>query len=155
MILLVPVVLLTAVVLVVFCLVRCLRVALPGQRRHWSGWRRVVVAGAWGCGAVATASYSLGVMVLMLTVATARDGGADSAPFPPDHPCRSQFDGAIDYQVRFTTLRTVCEMEDGTRRAADDVPQAVRGTAAASVAGAAVLAGIALTGRPPQATDRS
>ncbi|GAB2887075.1 hypothetical protein [Streptomyces mayteni] len=147
MILLVPVVLLIAVVVVILCLVQGVRAL------RLSGWRRVVAAGAWVCGAVATVSYSFGAMVLMLTVAVAQDGGADSAPFPPDHPCRSQFDGAVDYQVRFTTLRTVCEMEDGSRRAADDVPQAVRGTAAVSVAGAAVLAGIALTGRPPRATN--
>ncbi|MEV8016901.1 hypothetical protein AB0O76_11240 [Streptomyces sp. NPDC086554] len=143
MILLIPVVFLAAVALVLFFLFRSLGVALPGERR-WSGWRRVVVAAAFACAAVATAAYSLGAMALMSTVAVAQDGGADSAPFPYNHPCREQLKGAVDYDVQFLTLRTVCVMEDGERRAVEDVPQGVRVTAAASAASAAVLAGIVL-----------
>ncbi|GAA2405373.1 hypothetical protein GCM10010420_36350 [Streptomyces glaucosporus] len=144
MIFLVPVVFLTALALVVFCLLRCFGIGLPGHRR-WSGWRRAVVAAAYACAAVATASYSLGAMGLMTTVAVAQDGGADSAPFPYDHPCRKQLapERAVDYEVRFLTLRTVCVMEDGTLREVADVPQRVRATAAASAASTAVLAGTA------------
>lgn len=143
MILLVPVVLLAAITMVVFLLLRCLRVALPGNR-HWSGWRRVVVAVALACAATATASYSLGALNLMLTVAVAQDGGTNSAPFPYNHPCVTQLKGATDYDVQFLTLRTLCVMEDGERRAVDDVPQGVRVTAAASAGCSAVLAGVVL-----------
>ncbi|MEU9184878.1 hypothetical protein AB0D14_09980 [Streptomyces sp. NPDC048484] len=152
MILLVPVVFLAAIAMIVFLLLRCLRVVLPGNR-HWSGWRRVVVAGALACAATATASYSLGVINLMLTVAVAQDGGTNSAPLPYNHPCMSQLKGATDYDVQFLALRTLCVMEDGERRAVDDVPQGVRVTAAASAGSSAVLAGIvvaagALPARP-------
>lgn len=153
MILLVPVVFLATLAMVVFCLLQCLRIALPGNGR-WSGWRRVVVAAAYAGAAMATASYSWGAMDLMLTVAVAQDGGADSAPFPYNHPCRSQLKGAVDYDVHFLTLRTVCVMEDGGIREVDDVPQRVRETAAVSAACTAVLAGIvpvagATRARPP------
>lgn len=141
MILLIPVVLLAAIAMVMFLLLRSLGVVLPGNR-HWSGWRRVVVAAAYACAATATASYSLGAISLMSTVAVAQDGGADSAPFPYNHPCRTQLKGSVDYDVHFLTLRTVCVMEDGGRKAVDDVPQGVRVTAAASAACAVVLAGI-------------
>lgn len=149
MILLVPVVFLAALALIAFCLLQCLRAVLPGNGR-WSGWRRVVVAAAYACAAMATASYSWGAMDLMLTVAVAQDGGADSAPFPYNHPCRSQLKGAVDYDVHFFTLRTVCVMENGQLRAVNDVPQRVRETAAASAACTAVLAGIVLAARTPR-----
>ncbi len=97
---------------------------------------------AHACAATVTASYSLGAMTLLSTVAVAQDGGADSAPFPYDHPCRARLKGAVDYDVHFLTLRTVCVMEDGERREVDDVPQGVRTTAAASAACTAVLAGV-------------
>ncbi|MEV0226618.1 hypothetical protein [Streptomyces sp. NPDC050704] len=147
MLLLVPVTFLAALAVVIFFLLRCLGVALPGNR-HWSGWRRVVVAAAFACAAMATGFYALGAINLMSTVAVAQDGGADSAPFPADHPCRVQLKGAVDYDVQFLTLRTVCVMGDGERRAVDDVPQAVRVTAAASAACATVLAGIVLAAQP-------
>ncbi|MGK5732108.1 hypothetical protein [Streptomyces sp. URMC 124] len=147
MILLMPVAFLAAIALVMFFVLRCLKVALPGNGR-WAGWRRVVVAAAFACAATTTASYSLGAINLMSTVAVAQDGGADSAPFPYNHPCRVQVKGAVGYDVQFLTLRTVCVMEDGERKAVDDVPQGVRVTAAASVACTAVLAGIALAARP-------
>ncbi|MFJ9129646.1 hypothetical protein ACIRJS_36690 [Streptomyces sp. NPDC102340] len=159
MILLIPVVFLATAALVMFFLFRGLGVALPGDAR-WSGhgWRRPVVAAAFACAATATTAYSWGAMGLMSTVAVAQDGGADSAPFPYDHPCREQLKGAVDYDVQFLTLRTVCVMGDGTRRAVDDVPQGVRATAAGSAASAAVLTGILLaTGasraRPKPASD--
>lgn len=148
MIFFIPVVLLAAIAMVMLFLVQCLGVVLPGNR-HWSGWRRVVVAAAFACAATATASYSLGAVLLMSTVAVAQDGGAASAPFPYNHPCRTQLKGAVDYDVQFLTLRTVCVMEDGERRAVDDVPQGVRVTAAASAACAAVLAGIVLAAGAP------
>lgn len=138
MILLMPVAFLAAVAMVVFLLLRCLKVALPGSG-HWSGWRRTVVAAAFACAATATGSYSLGAVNLMSTVAVAQDGGADSAPFPYNHPCRSQLKGAVDYDVQFLALRTVCVMENGERRVVDDVPQGVRVTAAASAACVAAL----------------
>ena len=147
MIFFVPVALLAAIALVMFFLVQCLRVALPGNR-HWAGWRRVVVAAAFACAAATTASYSLGAIDLMLTVAVAQDGGADSAPFPYNHPCRAQLRGAVGYEVHFLTLRTVCVMGDGERKAVEDVPQGIRVTAAASVVCTTVLAGIVLAARP-------
>nr|CAI78170.1 putative membrane protein [Streptomyces ambofaciens ATCC 23877]CAJ89228.1 putative membrane protein [Streptomyces ambofaciens ATCC 23877] len=96
---------------------------------------------------MATASYSLGAIGLISTVAVAQDGGADSAPFPYDHPCRSKLRGAVGYDVHFLSLRTVCVMETGERRTVEDVPQGVRMTAAVSVAGAAALAGVVWTSR--------
>ncbi|PSM41450.1 hypothetical protein C6Y14_22070 [Streptomyces dioscori] len=142
MILLVPVVFLAAISMVVFLVLQCIGIVLPGNR-HWSGWRRWTVAGALACAATATASYSLGAINLMLTVSTAQDGGTNSAPLPYNHPCMSQLKGATDYDVQFLTLRTLCVMEDGERIAVDDVPQGVRVTAAAAAGGSAVLAGIA------------
>lgn len=139
MIFFVPVVFLAAVVLAGFFLLQSLGAALPGGSR-WAGRQRAVAAAAFACAAAATASYALGAIGLMSTVAVAQDGGADSAPFPYDHPCRLRLEGAVDYEVRFTTLSTVCVMEDGERRAVDDVPQGVRVTAAASAACAAALA---------------
>lgn len=141
MILLVPVVFVAALAMVVFLLLQFLRVVLPGDRR-WSGWRRVAVAGAFVCAATATASYSSGAITLMMTVSTAQDGGTNSAPLPYNHPCMSQVKGATDYDVQFLALRTLCVMEDGERRAVDDVPQVVRVTAAAAAGGSVVLAGI-------------
>ena len=76
--------------------------------------------------ATATASYSLGAIDLMATVAVAEEGGADSSPFPYDHPCRAQLKGAVGYDVQFLTLRTICIMGDGERKAVKDVPQGVR-----------------------------
>ncbi|MFD5031507.1 hypothetical protein ACFWM0_14000 [Streptomyces sp. NPDC058405] len=154
MILLIPVAFLAAIALVMFFLLRSLKVALPGNR-HWAGWRRVAVAAAFACAATTTASYSLGAINLMSTVAVAQDGGADSAPFPYNHPCRAQLKGAVGYDVQFLTLRTVCIMEDGERKAVDDVPQGVRVTAAVSGACTAVLAGIALAARPRVRTSVS
>ncbi|MYV67768.1 hypothetical protein GT043_17905 [Streptomyces sp. SID2131] len=147
MIFLIPVAFLAAFGLVVFFLLQSLGAVLPGNER-WAGWRRPVVAAAFACAATATASYSLGAIGLMSTVAVAQDGGADSAPFPYDHPCRSELRGAVGYHVHFLTLRTVCVMEDGERKAVQDVPQEIRMTAAASVAGTAVLAGVAWAVRP-------
>lgn len=89
----------------------------------------------------------MGALVLMSTVVVAQDGGADSAPFPYNHPCRAKLQGAVDYEVDFRSLRTVCVMGDGERRDVEDVPQRVRVTAAASAAGAALLGGIALASR--------
>ncbi|MER6157711.1 hypothetical protein ABT147_19520 [Streptomyces sp. NPDC001868] len=146
MILFIPVVCIAAIALVLFFLLRCLGVALPGNR-HWTGWRRVVVAVSFACAASATAFYAWGAVQLMSTVTVAQDGGADSAPFPYDHPCRAQVKGAVDYEVHFHTLSTVCVMEDGERRAVDDVPQGVRVTAAASAACAVAPAGIVAAGR--------
>ncbi|MFF3685153.1 hypothetical protein [Streptomyces sp. NPDC002187] len=146
MIFFIPVVFLAASAMAVFLLIRCLAVALPGNP-SWSGWRRAVVAAAFACAATATASYGLGAINLMSTVAVAQDGGASSAPFPYNHPCRAQLkgpEGAVDYDVQFLALRTVCVMEDGERRAVEDVPQGVRVTAAASAACAAVPAGIVM-----------
>ncbi|MGW8669560.1 hypothetical protein [Streptomyces niveus] len=143
MILFVPAVLLGALALIVFFLLRGLAAVLPGGRQ-WSGWRRVTVVPAFVCAATATAAYSMGVVILLLTMTVAEDGGTDSAPFPYNHPCREQLTGAVDYEVDFLTLRTVCVMEGGARRTVDDVPQGVRVTAAASAAGAAVLGGILL-----------
>jgi hypothetical protein len=139
-ILVVPVVALAAVALTVFLVGKGIGVALPGHER-WSGWRRPLVAVFFACAASATVFYSLGVLTLMMTVSTAQDGGADSAPLPYDHPCRIHLTGAVDYQVQFLTLRTLCVMEDGKRIAVDDVPQEVRMGAAASVVAAAVSAG--------------
>lgn len=147
MILLIPVVFLAALALVVFFLVKAFRVAWR-RDELWGGWRRVIAAAALVCAAVGTASYSLGAIGLMSTVFVAQDGGADSAPFPVDHPCRSKLRGAVGYDVQFLMLRTVCVMEDGERKAVEDVPQGVRMTAAASVACTAVLTGIAWTVRP-------
>ncbi|MCM2416681.1 hypothetical protein [Streptomyces sp. RKAG293] len=147
MILFIPVAFLAALALVVFFLLQSVKVALLGNE-GWAGWRRVVVAAALACAATATASYSLGAIGLMSTVAVAQDGGADSAPFPYDHPCRSKLQGAVGYDVHFLSLRTVCVMEDGERRTVEDVPQGIRMTAAASVACTAVLAGIAWAARP-------
>ncbi len=84
----------------------------------------------------------------MMTVSAAQDGGADSAPFPYDHPCRTQLTGAVDYEVRFHTLRTVCVLADGERRAVRDVPRSVRTVAATSAVCAGALAGaVWVTGR--------
>jgi hypothetical protein len=141
---------LAAVAMVMLFLLRSLGVALPGHR-HWSGWRRVVVTAAFACAATATAAYSSGAIILMLTVAVAQDGGAGSAPFPYNHPCRTQAKGAVDYDVDFLTLRTVCVMEDGGRTAVDDVPQSVRVTAAASAVCAVVLAGVVSAAGAPYA----
>ncbi|MER6999618.1 hypothetical protein [Streptomyces sp. NPDC000410] len=145
---------LAALALVVFFLLRCLGAALPGDG-HRSGWRRVLLVVAYACAATATASYSWGALTLMSTVAVAQDGGADSAPFPYNHPCRSQLKGAVDYDVEFLTLRTVCVLEGGERRAVDDVPQRVRVTAAASAVSTAVLAGILLAAEAPRERRRS
>ena len=147
MIFFIPVVFVAALALVIFFLIQFLRVALPGGGR-WAGWRRVVAAAAFACAAVGTGSYSLGALGLMSTVSVAQDGGADSAPFPYNHPCRSKLKGAVGYEVSFLRLRTVCVMGDGERKAVEDVPQGVRTAAAASVACTAVLAGIAWTVRP-------
>lgn len=54
MILFIPVVCIAAIALVLFFLLRCLGVALPGNR-HWTGWRRVVVAVSFACAASAKA----------------------------------------------------------------------------------------------------
>ncbi|MEU3959184.1 hypothetical protein AB0F42_05080 [Streptomyces buecherae] len=140
MIFLVPVVLLAACAVVVFLVLQCLRAALPGGGR-WTGWRRAAAAAAFACAATATAAYALGAVTLMLTVSAAQDGGADSAPFPYDHPCRAQLTGAVDYEVDFLTLRTVCVLADGERRAVRDVPRAVRTVAATSAVCAGALAG--------------
>ncbi|MFI2029327.1 hypothetical protein [Streptomyces buecherae] len=147
MIFFVPVVLLAACAVVVFLVVQCLRAALPGGGR-WSGWRRAAAAAAFACAATATAAYALGAVNLMLTVSVAQDGGADSAPFPYNHPCRAQLTGAVDYEVQFHTLRTVCVLADGERRAVRDVPRAVRTVAATSAVCAGALAGaVWATGR--------
>lgn len=143
MILFVPAVFLGALALIVFFLLRGLSAALPGDSR-WSGWRRVAVVPTAVCAATATGAYALGVILLLLTMTVAEDGGTDSAPFPYNHPCREQLTGAVDYEVDFLTLRTVCVMDDGARTTVDDVPQGVRLTAAASAAGAAALAGVLL-----------
>lgn len=140
-ILFVPVVALAAVALTVFFVGKGIGVALPGHER-WSGWRRPTVVVAFACSASATVFYSLGVLVLMMTVSTAQDGGTDSAPFPYNHPCRIHLTGSVDYEVQFHSLRTLCVMEDGERIAVDDVPQGVRVAAAGSIVAAAVSAGV-------------
>jgi hypothetical protein len=139
------VVFLAVVASVVCLLVACAAVALPGHGR-WSGWRRVVVSVTFGCAALAVASYGWGALSLMATVSVARDGGAQSAPLPPHHPCTEQLDGVVDYTVDFAALRTVCVLHDGERREVDDVPQAVRATAAASAASLVVLGGVLVAG---------
>ncbi|MFJ5224108.1 hypothetical protein [Streptomyces sp. NPDC088400] len=61
----------------------------------------------------------------------------------------SQLKGATDYDVQFLTLRTLCVMEDGERRAVDDVPLGVRVTAAAAAGSSVVLAGIMVAAGAP------
>ncbi|MFE5941875.1 hypothetical protein [Streptomyces sp. NPDC056480] len=146
MILFIPVVLLAALASVVALLIQSVEVAFTKSTRR-PGWWRALAACALATGATATVSYALGAVALMSTVAVAQDGGADSAPFPYNHPCRSKLQGAVDYEVQFLSLRTVCVMADGERRAVEDVPQGVRVTAAASVAAAALLAGTAWASR--------
>ncbi|MEU7698450.1 hypothetical protein [Streptomyces sp. NPDC039028] len=146
MIFFLPVVFLAALASVVFLLAQAVRIAFTKSGR-WPGWWRALAGCALASGAAAVASYAMGALVLMTTVVVAQDGGADSAPFPSDHPCRAKLRGAVDYEVDFRSLRTVCVMGDGERRDVEDVPQKVRVTAAASAAGTALLGGIALASR--------
>ncbi|MFF8511787.1 hypothetical protein ACF064_27280 [Streptomyces sp. NPDC015492] len=146
MIFFLPVVFLAALASVVFLLAQSVRIAFTKSGR-WPGWWRALAGCALASGAAAVASYAMGALVLMTTVVVAQDGGADSAPFPSDHPCRAKLRGAVDYEVDFRSLRTVCVMGDGERRDVEDVPQRVRVTAAASAAGTALLGGIALASR--------
>ncbi|MFV6029237.1 hypothetical protein [Streptomyces sp. NPDC056264] len=146
MIFFLPVVLVAALASVVFLLAQSARIAFTKSMR-WPGWWRALAGCALASGATAVASYAMGALVLMSTVAVAQDGGADSAPFPYNHPCRAKLQGAVDYEVDFRSLRTVCVMGDGERQDVEDVPQSVRVTAAASAAGTALLGGIALASR--------
>lgn len=159
MILFVPAAFVAAVVAVLFLLVRALRAALPDDLAV-PGWRRAVVSLAYVCAAVTAGSWSLGALNLMMTVATAQDGGADSAPFPYDHPCRLHQTGAVDYEIGFVTLSTHCVMPDGSLREVPDVPRPVRVTAAVSAACTALTAGAAFAAsgagtRVPRAGDRA
>ncbi|MEU3182931.1 hypothetical protein ABZ707_01765 [Streptomyces sp. NPDC006923] len=99
-------------------------------------------------GAVAIALYTWGLLHVAGAVASAEDGGTDSAPIrscrTPGWQERTMADMITDYTVNYLPLQFVCETNDGKSYATGAVPGYVN----PAVLGLALAAVVARAGAP-------